>query len=67
MKDVPNLHQLSGAKFLGVESPTQFLLLWTESTVFKAHFYFKIPTALPSKAFIRNSVVSTQGGGVGTG
>lgn len=66
MKDensVPILHQLSGAKRLGVESLTQFLLLWTESTAFKAYVKFKIPTALPSKAYIRNSVVSAQGRG----
>lgn len=65
MKDensVPTLHQLSGAKCLGVESPTQFLLLWTESTVFKTYVNFKIPTALSSKAFTRNSAVSNQGG-----
>lgn len=67
MKDeisVPTLHQLSGVKRLGVESPTQFLLLWTESTAFKAYVNFKIPTVLPSKANIRKNVVSAQGRGL---
>lgn len=49
---------------LGIESPTQFLLFWTESTAFKVYINLKIPTALPSKAFIRSSVVSAQGRGL---
>lgn len=48
----------------GIESPSQFLLFWTESTAFKAYINLKISTFLLSKAFIRSSVVSAQGRGL---